>query len=60
MRARRVRLLLRLTADVNDRLTAMLRYHGELSRSIDDALRAQQSLLSTKFIEPRDSKARLD
>ena len=38
MRGRRVRLFLRLTGDVNDRLRAMMRYHGELSRYIDDAL----------------------
>ena len=38
MRGRRVRLFLRLTADVNDRLRALTRYHGELSRYIDDAL----------------------
>jgi hypothetical protein len=38
MRGRRVRLFLRLTADVNDRLRALMRYHGELSRYIDDAL----------------------
>lgn len=38
MKGRRVRLFLRLTADVNDRLRALMRYHGELSRYIDDAL----------------------
>ena len=38
MRGRRVRLFLRLTTDVNDRLRALMRYHGELSRYIDDAL----------------------
>jgi len=38
MRGRRVRLFLRLTADVNDRLRSLMRYHGELSRYIDDAL----------------------
>jgi hypothetical protein len=38
MRGQRVRLFLRLTADVNDRLRALMRYHGELSRYIDDAL----------------------
>jgi hypothetical protein len=38
MKGRRVRLFLRLTTDVNDRLRALMRYHGELSRYIDDAL----------------------
>jgi len=37
MKGRRVRLFLRLTTDVNDRLRALMRYHGELSRYIDDA-----------------------
>jgi hypothetical protein len=31
-------LFLRLNADVNERLRAMLRYQGELSRYIDEAL----------------------
>jgi hypothetical protein len=38
MKGRGVRLFLRLTTDVNDRLRALMRYHGELSRYIDDAL----------------------
>src|SRR5258708_772787 len=38
MKRRCVRLFLRLTTDVNDRLRALMRYHGELSRHIDDAL----------------------
>ena len=38
MKGRRVGLFLRLTTDVNDRLRALMRYHGELSRYIDDAL----------------------
>src|SRR6266699_295066 len=38
MKGRRVRLFLRLTTDVNDQLRALMRYHGELSRYIDDAL----------------------
>jgi len=33
-----VRLFLRLTTEVNDRLRTMMRYHGELSRYIDEAL----------------------
>ena len=35
-----MRLFLRLNGDVNERLRAMLRYQGELSRYIDDALTA--------------------
>jgi len=35
-----VRLFLRLTADVNERLRSRLRYQGELSRYIDEALTA--------------------
>ena len=33
-----MRLFLRLTADVNDRLRTLMRYHGELSRYVNDAL----------------------
>ena len=33
-----MRLFLRLTTEVNDRLRTMMRYHGELSRYIDEAL----------------------
>lgn len=33
-----MRLFLRLNADVNERLRAMVRYQGELSRYIDEAL----------------------
>lgn len=35
---RRVRLFLRLGSDVNERLRALMRYQGELSRYIDEAL----------------------
>jgi hypothetical protein len=35
-----VRLFLRLTTEVNDRLRMMMRYHGELSRYFDEALTA--------------------
>ena len=35
-----MRLFLRLTTEVNDRLRTMMRYHGELSRYIDEALNA--------------------
>ena len=33
-----MRLFLRLTTEVSDRLRTMMRHHGELSRSIDEAL----------------------
>jgi hypothetical protein len=33
-----VRLFLRLSSDVNNRLRALMRYQGELSRYIDEAL----------------------
>ena len=33
-----MRLFLRLNADVNERLRALMRYHGELSRYIDESL----------------------
>ena len=35
-----MRLFLRLTTELNDRLRTMMRYHGELSRCIDEALTA--------------------
>lgn len=38
MKGRRVRLFLRLTAEVNNRLRMLMRYHGELSEYIDQAL----------------------
>jgi hypothetical protein len=38
MRERTVRLFLRLTADVNSRLRSLMRYHGDLSEYIDEAL----------------------
>ena len=38
MKGRRVRLFLRLTADVNKRLRTLMQYHGELSGYIDEAL----------------------
>ena len=33
-----MRLFLRLTSEVNDRLRTMMRYRGELSRHVDEAL----------------------
>ena len=50
MRRRRVRLFLRLTADVNDRLRTLMRYHGKLSRYIDEAL---SSDLKNIGVDPR-------
>lgn len=38
MKGQRVRLFLRLTAEVNNRLRMLMRYHGELSEYIDQAL----------------------
>src|SRR5579883_1157130 len=38
MKGRRVRLFLRLSAEVNNRLRTLMRYHGELSKYIDQAL----------------------
>ena len=35
-----MRLFLRLTTEVNDRLRTMMRYHGELSHYIDEAVSA--------------------
>jgi hypothetical protein len=35
-----VRLFLRLNAETNERLRALTRYHGDLSRYIDEALRS--------------------
>jgi len=37
---RKVRLFLRLNAEANDRLRSLTRYHGDLSRYIDEALRS--------------------
>ena len=38
MEKRKVRLFLRLTSEVNDRLRELMRYRGDLSRQIDEAL----------------------
>jgi hypothetical protein len=51
-----VRLFLRLNADVNERLRAMLRYQGELSRCIDDAL-TLADLHNIQLIPARADKA---
>jgi hypothetical protein len=51
-----VRLFLRLNADVNERLRAMLRYQGELSRYIDDAL-TTADLHNIQLIPTRPGKA---
>ena len=57
MKGRRVRLFLRLTTDVNDRLRALMRYHGELSRYIDDAL-TSLDLASIELMPVRSGGAR--
>jgi hypothetical protein len=46
VRRRRVRLFLRLTANVNDRSRRLMRYHGELSRYIDEALSSDLKISS--------------
>jgi hypothetical protein len=51
-----MRLFLRLNADVNERLRAMARYQGELSRYIDDALTAAD-LHNIQLIPARPGKA---
>jgi hypothetical protein len=38
VRRRRVRLFLRLITDVSDCVRTLMRYHGELSRYVDEAL----------------------
>jgi radical SAM superfamily enzyme with C-terminal helix-hairpin-helix motif len=38
VKGRRVRLFLRLNTEVNSRLRILMRYHGELSEYIDQAL----------------------
>jgi hypothetical protein len=50
-----VRLFLRLNADVNERLRALMRYQGELSRYIDEAL-TRTDLGSIDLIPARPGK----
>jgi hypothetical protein len=50
-----VRLFLTLNADVNEHLRARMRYHGELSRYIDEALTATD-LGQVDLIPPRPGK----
>ena len=51
-----MRLFLRLNADVNERLRAVLRYQGELSQYIDEAL--TETDLDTVYLVPaRPGKA---
>ena len=38
MKGRKVRLFLRLTSDINERLRFMMRHRGDLSRYVDTAL----------------------
>ena len=45
----KVRLFLRLNAEANERLRALTRYHGDLSRYIDEALRSAD--LKTLVVE---------
>lgn len=51
-----MRLFLRLNADVNERLRALLRYQGELSRYIDEAL-TKSDLDSVGLVPSRPGKA---
>jgi hypothetical protein len=51
-----VRLFLRLNADVNERLRALLRYQGELSRYIDEAL-TETDLDSVGLVPCRPGKS---
>lgn len=51
-----MRLFLRLNADVNERLRALLRYQGELSRYIDEAL-TETDLDSVGLVSCRPGKS---
>ena len=51
-----MRLFLRLNADVNERLRALLRYQGELSRYIDEAL-TETDLDSVGLVPSRPGKS---
>jgi hypothetical protein len=51
-----VRLFLRLNEDVNERLRALMRYQGELSRFIDEAL-TRTDLSSIELIPARPGKS---
>ncbi len=50
-----MRLFLRLNADLNERLRALLRYQGELSRYIDEAL-TETDLDSVGLVPSRPGK----
>ena len=50
-----MRLFLRLTTDVNERLRKLMRYHGELSRYIDDAL-TNTNLVTVDLLPIVDSR----
>ena len=56
-----MRLFLRLNADVNERVRALMRYQGELSRYIDEAL-TRTDLGSVDLIpaRPGEKYARAD
>ena len=51
-----MRLFLRLNAEANDRLCSLTRYHGDLSRYIDEALRSAD-LRSLTVEEVRAARA---
>ena len=51
-----MRLFLRLNADVNERVRALMRYQGELSRYIDEAL-TRTDLGSVDLIPARPGKS---
>jgi hypothetical protein len=53
---RKVRLFLRLNAEANERLRALTRYHGDLSRYIDEALKSAdwRTLAVEEVRAPRD------
>lgn len=52
-----MRLFLRLTTEVNDRLRTMMRYHRELPRCIDEALSAAD-LEAVELLSAESGRAR--
>jgi hypothetical protein len=52
-----VRLFLRLTRELNDRLRRIMRYHGELSRYIEEAL-TSSDLGSIELVPDGDGRSR--
>jgi len=51
-----VRLFLRLNSDLNERLRALMRYQGELSRYVDEAL-TRIDLRSIELIQARPGRS---